>query len=389
MKTLCTIHVTGNLGGGTQSFIDINNMLKQTYHVIACVPVGSTELINILKKEEVEVYEYKSQVPVFSYYSGSASIFSFARVREWAAFINGNMFAKEILGLQPDVLVFNSVIMAVAGRFFPEGPTKICFIRETFKRKLADKILLKSLNKYFDGVCSIAGSELKYAKLEIKQKIIPDCYKVYNFSSENQCDIPIDKRQFRVLYLGGIEYIKGLDVLIKSIDLLPQDICLILAGYFDEKLLTYKEIRKLVLHPVILLSRLRLRFYYNKSSIKKRIYKTGYRKDVENLYSMADVVVFPSNKPHQLRPGIEAGYFRKPVILTAYKITEEYFINNYNALTFKPHNAKELAKCIQLFYNKKQIRDRIGENNYKMTMKYHHFKNIQNELIAFLKSIER
>ena len=132
---------------------------------------------------------------------------------------------------------------------------------------------------------------------------------------------------------------------------------------------------------------LRIRNCLRDKRITGKLEIIGYVNNISQLIEMADVLAFPSNVVHQLRPGIEAGYYKKPVILSDFEETKEYFIDGYNALVFQPGNAKGLADCIKRMYYDEKLRVTLGENNQKMTANYHNYEFVKSKLIAFLRIV--
>ena len=151
--------------------------------------------------------------------------------------------------------------------------------------------------------------------------------------------------------------------------------------------LSAKSLLKIWTHPRLFWNRLKIKYYLNQNAIRRKIEFVGFCQNVSSLFQEADVVIFPSNVPHQLRPGIEAGNFSKPVILSDFPATREYFKNGYNALTFTPHNAKKLAESIQKLYENSELREQLGRNNREATLRLHHKISIQNKLINFLEEV--
>lgn len=388
MKRACVIHNTGSMGGGTKSFFDVIGMLQKEYEIIACVPKGAQAIIDYLTEMNIRTYEIESNIPVFPYYSGGSSLCSPSFLKEISLWKKGPAFAAEILTLKPDLLIFNSVIMAVAGTYFPVALKKVCIIRETFKQTIWDKFYKKWLNENFSGVCSIAESELKYLSLSIPTAVIPDFYEAEQVEESNgNIEVAQRKEGFQLLYLGGLDYIKGPDIAIESLKFLPEDCRLICAGHFDMSLLNGKSILKIWLHPRLFWNRLKIKIYLSRESIRRKIVFTGYCQNVSALFQNADVVLFPSNVPHQLRPGIEAGNFAKPVVLSDFPATKEYFKDGHNALTFAPHNARKMAECIITLYQDRDLCERLGKNNREATLKWHHKTSIQNKLLNFLEEV--
>ena len=301
-------------------------------------------------------------------------------------------FAKEIMKLNPDTVIFNSIVTCISAGFIPKSVKKIAFVRETFNRTFIDRIYKKIFEDHFDGVCFIAKSESEYINLKNPTTtVIPDCLapkEILILSKKEACNIErLDKEKFNILFLGGIEYIKGADIILKAISLLNDDYHLIVAGYFDEKQLSFKSLLKHWYSPRLLMNRLKIRIFYKKLNKRKQITCIGFKNDISSLMCSSDVVVFPSNKAHQSRPGIEAGEYMKTVIISDYEATREYFTNGYNAITFKPRNSKDLRNKIKYLNENHTLLNELGKNNYKMTRSKHDYYMTQIKLRDYLNKI--
>lgn len=389
MKTVCVLHHVSALGGGTKSFIDVLNMLKTKYNVIACVPKGSRDIIEILITCGIEYRELENPIPVLSYYSGGPLILSRTFISPLLRLINEKKLVNEILNINPDAIIFNSIVSTLIARNIPDKIIKIAFVRETFKNGFGTKIFKNILEKHFKGVCFIADHERKYIQLKKPvTEIIPDClspneiFVTSTKESRKKLSIPNDK--FVILYLGGSSYIKGADVILKAMSKLSDEYLLIFAGYFDERDLSIKNLAKHFYSLKYLLHHIKLRKAYMRVKAKNVVRNVGFCSDISGYMNACDVVVFPSNKAHQPRPAIEAGEYKKPVIISNFSATEEYFIDGYNALTFDPHSHKDLAKKILDFRNNPKKKFEYGLNNNEMTRRKHSYYETEKKLKSFI-----
>ena len=90
---------------------------------------------------------------------------------------------------------------------------------------------------------------------------------------------------------------------------------------------------------------------------------------------------------HQPRPCIEAGEYYKPVILSDYPETKEYFKEDYNALVFQPGNARELAYKIRYAEKHKSEMAKLGEHNRTMTETKHNFYICKKQILALIERV--
>lgn len=386
---VCILHHTGMFGGGTKSFLDIAKMLKDKFDVIACISKGAGELSELLAKESVKIKYIDTKYPTFPSYSGGCSFFSRTMLMELLNWRNIDKFCEEINSLKPDVVIFNSIITIVSATKLDESIKKICFIRETIVSGIAKKIFGSILNKYFMAACFLAEAEEKKFKLHnIKTVIIPDCVPESDIKVEDASTIRnrlnIRDKNFCLLYLGGDNLIKGPHVLLEAIKQLGKGYTTFIAGDFSSTRAGVKDVLKHVLSLGYIFRKIKLIKAHNSIANDKNIVFLGYKHNLSDYMNLADVVVFPSVCVHQPRPCIEAGYYKKPVIISDYEETKEYFIDGYNALTFKPGNSRELAEKIRLLSRDMKLKERLGMNNYNESMEKHNFENINRKLEEFL-----
>jgi len=189
---------------------------------------------------------------------------------------------------------------------------------------------------------------------------------------------------FNVLFVGGIDRLKGIDIAVKSIDILKnEDITLIVAGNdFGE--LGNKKIKSLVTN---LIKRNSAKFskgikaYINKKGLENKIRFIGIQTDMSIPFSACDVLIFPMKEPHQARPAFEIGVQKKPVIIADFSNICEFVKDGVNGLTFEPNNPESLAQAILRLKNDRNLLAELGKRNYEYTMKYHTENYAMGELI--------
>ncbi|UDM78973.1 glycosyltransferase [Vagococcus fluvialis] len=379
MKTrICLIQSTMTLGGGTKSFVELCLMLNTCFEVVSCIPKSKNNenLKKLLQDNQIKVYEIKSNIPILINYSGSSSFFSPGLIKKHIQSINKKEFVDEIMSLNPHMVFFNSVITSVSAKYFPTNIKKICIVRETLSRNLISKYYKQNFEQNFDLVLFISENErTKMNLLNVKSEVLTDSLLV-EIKDENK---NTKDGKTKILFLGGMDYIKGLDTLLEAAAELDCKHEFIIAGYIKE--IKYKDIILKMKNPRIFFYYLKLKRLMNNN---KNIKYIGFQEDVIKLIKESDAVVFPSKKVHQPKPAIEAGYFSKPVIISDFFETSDNFINNYNALVFEPNNFKDLIKKIKLLETKGK---QIGENNFKMSTKYHDYETNKKKLIDLIKEV--
>ena len=383
-RRICLLHHASGLGGGTKSFIDLAMMLKDSYEVIACIPKGESPLKQLLISKEICIYEIGVPYPQLPRYSGGPNLISRTMVRYIWNWRYIKKFCVEMEALKPDILIFNSIVTVIVAPFLSKTIKKVCFVRETIVDKDACVIFKKILKCYFQGACFLSQYDQKMlADDTLSSIVIPDSVPKEDIvlelkeNARKKEGLPYDK--FLVLYMGGDDRIKGADTILEAFRRLVDNKQLILAGSFFEeetsvKLWNIKEI----------IYKIQLKKKYRELMKDGKVVLVGMRKDISTIMNACDIVVFPSTKVHQARPCIEAGFYHKPVIISDYEQTKEYFINEYNALTFKSKQAKDLRKKICYAYENPNQMKKMGERNYEMSIKFHNYEKIQKELQKYI-----
>lgn len=386
MKKICLIHHTGELGGGSKSLLDIAEMLNDVSDLIICIPEGDTKLKRVIQKKGYKYYPIHSPIPQYPFYSGGPKLMSRTMVKLLSNIFYIRPFCKELERLQPDVIIFNSIVTIASAPFFNSEIKKICFVRETIVNKIAIIFFKKILDKYIQKVCFLSEWDKHMLSAnEGRSVVIPDCVDESTVILHNRdlfCKTEnISKEKFLVLYMGGDDPIKGPDVIFEAMSLLDDRFFLLAAGNFiDNRNYKWWKIRNNMYYK-------KLEQYKCKLENDNRVKFYGYIQDISELMSICDIVVFPSNYVHQSRPAIEAGFYKKPVIISDFEQTKEYFIDGFNAITFSPRNSKQLAKKLLYALENTSIVDLISKNNYTMSKEFHDFNKIQLKLLEFINSI--
>lgn len=377
-KRICFLHHTGLKGGGTKSFLDVILMLKDDFELIACIPSHAIELEESLKSLGIRVERIKNPFPLLPSYSGGPGMFSRTFLLEILKWRKMRAFCSEIESLSPDFLFFNSIVTIVSAPFFSKKIGKVCFIRETLNKRFSLALFSGILKKYFSLSCFLAEAERDKFGLEVKKSlIIPDALPKTEITlidkEEARKKEGIGKDEFCLLFMGGSAPLKGGRVLLQAMAKLTKKDNLLLCGSFKLEIFGLKSL----FSPRQFLDSFLLSRAYKKALTTSKVTLIGFREDISTLMCATDVVVFPSMSAHQPRPCIEAGYYQKPVILTDFKETKEYFKDGFNALTFKRGSGEDLLSKILSLKNDEEKCLRLGMNNEKESFEKHDYERIQ------------
>ena len=388
-KTVLILHHVSTMGGGTKSLIDIAIMLKNKYRVILCVPSGSKEICDIAEKHDIEIYETKTPIPSLNLYSGMPGYFNRYFWTRLFRFRKNKELISEFLKFEPDAVIFNTSVTALIAKDLPLRVKKVCIVRETFICSPLNRIIKRNFEERFDGIAYIAQHEMDYINVKRPlQTVIPDCLEpdtisVYDkHTLRRHYGIPDDC--FCSLFMGGINKIKGLDVLLKAAEKLGDNYKFIIAGEINDAVLTNKF---LFSHFRNILFRITVKKHLEKMEESGKIIRIGYVTDISPYMSICDTVVFPSTAAHQPRPCIEAGNYERSCVISDYDATKEYFIDGYNALTFKPGDSQDLADKLKYLASNPKQNAELAFNNKKMSQEKHNFTITQKKLYSFFERI--
>lgn len=392
MKTVVIVHHTGDWGGGTKSLIDLCEMLRDEYNVIVCIPKGFPRFREKIIECGCNVHEMAATIPFVNVYSGSPPLVSMVTLKSLRSLLNIKKTGKEILSLEPDVVIFNTMVTAITARFLSRKTKVICIDRETLTSRISKALYRGLLDKHLKAITFL--SEFERKKLDFRKAetvVFPDCVHTESIREYDAGEVrkkeKIPENRFVLLFMGGLAKIKGPDVIFEAIERLDDRFLLVIAGKIDEKQLSDKQLRHDIKYPSIYRFKKKLKKAYLSVKGSSKIVESGLRDSVDELIVASDVVVFPSTSVHQPRPCIEAGIYKKPVIISDYEETKEYFIDGYNALTFRPCDSKELAERITYAFEHKDELKVMGENNRLMTVSKHSYLECKTIICSLIERI--
>lgn len=391
-KRIILLHHVPEQGGGTKSLIDIAVMLQDEYDVVLCLPKGSGTTVNYASQFGIVCTELKTPIPTINAFSGGPSIISRAFIRGLLNYRKVDSLVEELMSLNPDVIIMNSLVTSIIAKKIPPSVKIICFIRETLIRSPFTVLLRSIFNKHIDGVAYIAEHEKRVFNLKNPLQVIipdvvkPDTVKQYGKSEARVC-CKLDQDRFYVLYMGGSAKLKGFDTILSAATNMDSRACVLILGNIDTGRFTIKNAIMHLHNPGYVGFLLRVKKNLKRLENDPRICMLGYRSDISALMCASDVIVFPSSKPHQPRPCIEAGIYGKPVILSDFEATREYFMDGYNALVFSPNDGADLAEKITMLMHDPALSDELGEHNRLMSAAKHDYYSIQGKTLGFIKEI--
>jgi glycosyltransferase involved in cell wall biosynthesis len=181
----------------------------------------------------------------------------------------------------------------------------------------------------------------------------------------------VKEKKFLILFFGRLEKWKGVQVLLKAIELLKKEgfslkLLIIGSGSFEKK----------------------LKILTKKLGLKNEVIFFGSieNNELPRFLNASDVIVLPSIEKEAFSFAVLEGMAcGKPVIASNLGGTKEQIIHGFNGMLFEPGNFKELAKQIKTILTNKELREKILENARKNAVKYSVNKIGEKILGAYLK----
>jgi len=153
--------------------------------------------------------------------------------------------------------------------------------------------------------------------------------------------IPEDHRV--LLTLGRLHPKKAQDVLIKALPLIP-DVTLLIAGTGELQ----ADLEKLAADL----------------GVKERVFFLGLRKDIRNLFDLADVCVFPSRFEPLGNVVLEAWATGTPIVAAASQGPSWLISHNKNGLLFEIDNVEECARNVNSLLANQEVAKTLIENGH-------------------------
>ena len=225
--------------------------------------------------------------------------------------------------------------------------------RYLFAKLVASNLEKYSLLKISDVIiCSPQIEELLMGKNRFNLNIIPNGVEIPKVSENDDL---YDLKHPAILFMGVLEKIKGLDILIKAVHLIKQsklNFHLYVAGDGPEKANYQKLVKKL--------------------DLEKNVSFVGYisNNTKKCFYKSIDIFVLPSRYESFGIVLLEAMSFKKPVIASDIGGIPSIIKHKENGLLFESENTKDLADNLTLLMKNTSLREKISLEGFKTSKSY-------------------
>lgn len=384
-KKILLIHHSGLIGGGSLSLLDVWRVLEQRNDVVALIPQEPPNLSMLLQAQGRDFLTFRGRLPKIPFYSGGERLW---HPRFWfyvvSILFQWRKWRRLIFSMDPDFVIVNSGVLAWLSLLLGEMPSA-CFVRETAVRGGQGlwNAILRNLRDRFSLVVFLS----EYDKRRARQKsatalVIRDVADsgegCVAFSKQDACQrLNVPHETLNILLPGGVNKLKGFDLAVEGLSQLPSQYHLIVAGDsgdagsrgIDWILRSSRRYRRRAARKVF------------KLGLVDRVHYLGVVEDMNCAYSASDLVLLPLREGHQSRPAFEAGFQRKPVVISSFPNLAECVFDGVNALTFSPGNNGEMVRAIKLLTTSRKLRQEVVLGNYGHAYSVHVRGNSDCELL--------
>jgi len=275
-----------------------------------------------------------------------------------------------------DVIITNGDIANVLGLFLSRIKRKpiimVChgIASEQPQYNLLLKFLFRIMEKsaYSKADAVITHSPHQVKRLAKKYDIVLPGLDRDRLEKVNKDAVKSIKAQYKtenkrvILFTGRQVKVKGLEYLIKALPMVKTDYVCFIVGDGPSKKEYQNLAKELGVNAVF----------------------TGFRKDVQNFLSFADVFVLPSVGGESLNYSmLEAAYMKVPIVVSDLKILPD----NYGIIVPK-RDEKSIASAINEILGSEKLRRQITENAYEYTKKFS-WEKAGKEYYNIIKRFER
>jgi glycosyltransferase involved in cell wall biosynthesis len=384
---LLASHTAIRCGAATMVANTASSLLTGGFQVTLACPAGDG--LDALRRSGAEVQVIPRPLPHFRHTTAGSYFALHPRSMEsYLHFRRERYFwAEYFRDSRADVVALCSLVLApMAESVCLAKLPAVCLVQETQAPGLLglrNTWLRRLLSEKTVGVSFISEFDRRAWRLKAPvQEVIPNWLDLAAFGRnvarhEARCRLGLSSEHQVVLFLGGIDEIKGTLPLIQALQDLKdfERLRLVMAGYGREPAVTGLP------STLRLLSMLRQAVHkdyrnevlvlLNDPQVSRKLIMTGPLDDVGPLYAAADLVVFPAVGPHQGRPILEAGAFDLPVVASDFACIREFVKGGETGLLVQPDNSAALSSAIRQILSDGTLARQLGEGNARVTRLHH------------------
>lgn len=383
-RRILFIQHAGGLGGSAMSLLFMVRALDRSkYEPIVALIRSSKDLVELYENAGIHTVSW-SGIQTFEH--TTAKQYSLMRPGDWVAAIRFLLTIKSTLQsvrrlvahVRPDLIHLNSVVLAVCAWGLASGKLPVVWhVREHPVRGILGcryRWLCYGLKHWADRLIFISEADRLAWGMPVNGVVVRNFVDLTEFDRKKNGEALKSKLRISndspvLLYAGGPLRIKGVLTLLDALALLkeshPSLRCLmpgssILADRSVMKKMIRALMRKVGLRTISI-------------EIERRVQRYGleltcvilpFQVEMAEFLGCADVVLFPSIRPHFARPMIEAAAMAKPVVASRLEGITELVDEGETGLLVTAGDPRELAVAVSRLLKDKALAERMGEQGY-------------------------
>lgn len=388
-KKVLIIHHSSVIGGAGISLLNFIELLQNKYTVKVYVSDLHSDICSLYTSKGIDVETYSGRIAALYYHASSGGVMTKSFWHRLVEIPLQTPYWRRILRNEDaDLVVFNSLILSWMSTLVVKSKAKsLCFVRETFAQNGRD--FISNIQRRFLSKCDAVSFITSYDKdvaalpSSVQSFVNHNVYEPQVVSTKTDA-MASDDTIFKVLYLGGVSSLKGIEVLVDAARLLKNDSQI----HFDilgEDFKAGENSKYSASNQNYVLAQ-KVRATIEKESLTN-ITIHGVHQDVSTFFQKCNVLVCSLTNPHQQRGIFEAGWFGKPVIVSDFEQLHWAAIDGYNGELFTPGDALSLATKIRKLYDSKELCELYGANNKELTLKNHEKERCNEKVLGMVEDI--
>jgi len=231
----------------------------------------------------------------------------------------------------------------------------------------------------------------QYLKMKVKKEnieIVPLGINLEEYDTDNLPKKGIFRKKYNIqdddkllLFLGRINKIKGLDLLIKSFSILNDS-----SEFLNDNYELSKNIKLAIVGPDNGFLE-ELEILVEKYDLRKNVIITGplYKNNKKEALLDSDIFIMPSQYESFTTSGLEAMACGKPLILTKNNHISDW-VDNITGFTSQYDEIK-LANSIKKLINEEKLMKKFGQNGKRLIKEKYNWDSIENQIESIYKNI--
>lgn len=236
---------------------------------------------------------------------------------------------------------------------------------KTKKMYLVDRLLQKWCRKVVAVSSAVKNSLIKHGIKEKNIVVIHNSVDIAKYNKEPNLALKeklgITQDAFVFLTIGRLIPQKGIDVLLKALAQLRDNLVLLIVGRGAEE----RALKQLAADL----------------NIERKTIFLGVRNDIPDILSICDIFVLASRYEGLPVVVVEAMASAKPVIITDFEASRDIIVSGENGLVVERENIESLAKAMAALMSDRDWRDKLSQNAYKKVQDF----SIQNHVNRILR----